>query len=89
MDITPKELLALAKACRKAGISRLKIGDIEFSLTDEAPEPQARKKRSKAGAKEAPQYPDTKFESDAPSMEELLFWSSEPMLKDEESNEQM
>lgn len=38
--MSPKELVALAKACRKAGITHYRCGDIEFTLgaVNEAPQ---------------------------------------------------
>lgn len=34
---SPKEIKELAKACRDSGIKTFKCGDVEFTLTDEAP----------------------------------------------------
>jgi hypothetical protein len=44
--MTPKELAALAKACRKAGILHYKQGDIEFTLAP-TPLPKVVKSASK------------------------------------------
>jgi hypothetical protein len=33
--MTPKELIKLAQACRKAGISHYKCGDLEFTLGED------------------------------------------------------
>lgn len=75
-----KEIKRLAAACRKAGIRVLKIDGIEFTLTDEAP-PTPTHRKSIVGQPRASN--DILFESDAPSQEELLFWSSTGAIKDE------
>lgn len=72
--ITPKQLHALAKACRKAGITSFKGHGIEFTLTDSAPTT-----RNKASTKRAAQPKDlgeNVVETDELSQDALLFWST-------------
>lgn len=70
-----KELKKLAAACRKAGIKTYKCGDVEFTLTED--EPQSAYKLKKTDSKPADNFaPDTNFESDSLTEEQLLFWSS-------------
>lgn len=64
-----KELKSLAKACRSAGIARFKTPDFEIDLTPYAPATPTRTR------KRATQLSDN-IESDAPSDEALLFWST-------------
>lgn len=69
--ISAKELKKLADACRKAGIKHYKQGDLEFTLTDDAPVSNYKKKQDKP-------FVDTsshQIETDSLSEEELLFWS--------------
>jgi len=72
-----KELKKLAAACRKAGIKHYKSASgMEFTLSDDFQEPV----RAAKGTKQAPAAPqaptaDTLFKGDAPSEEDLLFWS--------------
>ena len=72
--VDPKILKKLAKACREAGIKHYKDADMEFTLTDEAPQTSAPR-----GHKAAPQPAASgvapEFETDSLSPEELLFWS--------------
>lgn len=69
---TPKELLKLAKACRKAGIVEFKAEGIEFTLASAVP-PRIVKKPSK----QTSNVPITS-EDDWDGMSELdkLLWSS-------------
>lgn len=69
--LTPKELIKLAAACRKAGIEHYKQGDVEFTLTKEDPKPK------RSSKKNTEFYSDSdEFESDALTQDALLFWSS-------------
>ena len=68
--MTPKELKKLADACRKAGIKYYKDGQIEFSLTDEAP--QSKYKKSKPET----QFQTSLVETDSLTEDQLLMWSS-------------
>jgi hypothetical protein len=76
--MTIKELKALAKACRAAGIAHYKHGDVEFTLTAESPPKVVRKRITQTADLGA----DVKFESDTPTGEELLFWSSQGLPND-------
>jgi hypothetical protein len=73
--MTVKELKKLAAACRSAGIKTYKSGDVEFTLTDEAPLTpyKAAKAALKASDKASQQAEDV--ESDGLSGDDLLFWS--------------
>jgi hypothetical protein len=64
----PSELMKLAKACRKAGITKFKSGDFEFELGDE---PQPKSSNIKQLANES----QGDVETDRPDDETLLFWS--------------
>jgi hypothetical protein len=72
--LTPKELKKLAKACREAGIKTFKQGDIEFTLSDDLSPPESPYMRKKAAQETKMSDPD--IETDGPTEEELLFWSS-------------
>lgn len=64
----PKALKQLADVCRKAGIKTFKGFGFEFTLADELPQKRA---KSPGGA-----HTQGAVESDEPSAEELMFWSS-------------
>lgn len=68
MPITPKELVKLAAACRRAGIKTFKSGDIEFTLTDETPVSNYKKKALEFSTDENPT-------TDELSDDALLNWS--------------
>ncbi len=86
MAMTPKELKALASACRKAGITSYKGDGVEFTLS---PEPaKVRRYKSKPEATIQVQGPsgvvnipapvnpkDDEIPTDALSDDALLFWS--------------
>lgn len=67
-----KKLKQLAKSCRSAGISHYRDSEVEFTLTAERPSKVVNKKQ-----KQTDHGPETEFESDTPSGEALLFWSSQ------------
>lgn len=71
VSINPKELKALAEACRKAGISKFKCGNLEFELAPEAP--QSAYKRAKA--EKAPSVEQGPIETDELSPYETLMYS--------------
>lgn len=73
MDLpTPKQIAALAKACRKAGISTFKGAGIEFTLE---PTTTPAKRHTKAAA--APvDVSDDPVETEEPSQDDLLYWSA-------------
>lgn len=64
--MTPKELLKLASACRKAGITTYRCGDIEFTLG--VTEQSKVVNQDKADIQGA-------VTSDEPSDDDLLMWS--------------
>lgn len=66
-----KELIKLAKMCRKAGIKHYKGPDFEFTLADNLPTPELTKKAAKV-AKDAG---EDKIEGKQYTPEEMLFWS--------------
>ncbi len=71
-----KQLLEIAKVCRKAGITSFKSESFEFTLTDEPPAPL--KPRGKSAAKKSVNSDSsslTEIETDSLSDEELLLWS--------------
>lgn len=68
--MTPKELIKLAAACRKAGVKHFKNAEFEFTLTDDAPVSTYKKKQAITSA------PDANFESDELSGDALMYWSA-------------
>lgn len=68
-----KELKKLAAECRKAGIKSFKNSECEFTLTDDAPVSNYKRKTIE---KEAPgPVIDSTFTSEQLSDEQLLFYS--------------
>jgi hypothetical protein len=63
-----KELKGIIALCRKTGVKTIKFGDIEITLGDEP--------LKKAPVKSAPST-TSEYTTDAPSEEELLFWSAQ------------
>lgn len=63
--LTIKELTEIAKFCHKNGISELEMGDLKLKFKPEIP--RKAKKDS----------PDDKIEVQAPSPEDVLFWSAQ------------
>lgn len=73
----PKYIKSLAQACRKVGIKEFKCGDLWFVLGDQeslSVEKNWGKKRNKN--KEVFNDKNDKIDTDSPSPEELLFWST-------------
>ena len=68
-----KELKKLADACRKAGIKHFKSNDFEFTLTDDIP--VSNYKKRKVAAEVSAPAPSI-FETDTLTEEQLLNWSS-------------
>jgi hypothetical protein len=66
---TAKELKKLAKACRDAGIHYFKSAEFEFTLTGVVPEKPVKGKAPLT-------HTQGDIESDTPSEEELMFWST-------------
>ncbi len=73
-----KELDKLIALCRKRGVSVVKMGELELTLSDSAP---ASKPRGKA-AKKAHEAPGDPESFDLLSDEEKLFWSVGGDMKD-------
>lgn len=71
--IDPKDLIKLAKACRKAGIFKLKTSEFEFEIHSEEPGTRTRRAKSQ---KPEDLNPD-KVEVKEPTLEELIGWSSD------------
>lgn len=77
-----KQLKKLADACRKAGIQSFKGFGMEFTLTDEAPKSEYKKRKAVHQDDELPlhSYVDTtaesKIEEDSLTDEQMLFYSS-------------
>jgi hypothetical protein len=74
----PKELKRLADMCRKAGIKSFKSPQFEFTLTDDAPVSNYKRKQQTARSNqlETPSAANSPFESDSLGEDELLFWST-------------
>lgn len=71
MSIDTKELKKLADACRKAGIKHFKNAEVEFTLSDDLPQSNYKKKQVNAPAT----GPD-QITGDSLTEQELLFWST-------------
>lgn len=69
-----KTLKKLVKTCRELGVLNYKGDGFEFTLSHDAPV-KAPKKTAKS---KAPITPDTEFETDTLTEEQLLMWSSAP-----------
>lgn len=68
-----KELDKLIALCRKRGISTIKLGEMELTLSEEAPKPTSRKPRNLSTELPITSAP---YNSDSPTEEELLYWSA-------------
>ena len=64
----PKELEALLKVLKKYGVTHVKTADIELSLTEATP--------TMGAIDEALKTLPSALKTDAPTDEELLYWSS-------------
>lgn len=82
----PKELIKLAKACRKAGISHFKGFGFEFTLTNELPSTKLTK-AAISNPNASNSEPDQVITPDTPTEEELLFWSSGGNTNQDEATE--
>lgn len=71
-----KYLAKLAETCRKAGIKSFKGEGIEFTLDDSAPTPRTRRKKGEPLAAKPSESVQGPIESDAPTADELQFWSA-------------
>lgn len=71
-----KELKKLADSCRKAGIKHFKSGDLEFTLADDAPVSNYRKKATPVSKPTSQgQDNDQIVIDDELTQEQLLMWS--------------
>ena len=85
MDI--KTLTALARACRRLGVSHLKTAEVELDLRSDVT-PATRRRRTSAPANEALFNEPDAFKQQAPgglSETDLLFWSSSEQLHENHS----
>lgn len=78
---TLKNLIELAKTCRKAGIKHYKDAQVEFTLTEVEPEQAKRKRR-----KPAPLDSTDKIETDGLTDEQLLLWSVQDIPTGDEAS---
>lgn len=67
--MTPKELIKLAQACRRAGIKHYRCGDIEFTLDELDTTPVSKASQSEEDVQGKIETPDEVSDQD------LLFWS--------------
>lgn len=85
--MSPKDLISLAKTCRKAGIKHYKSEEVEFTLTDESPISQYKKRLNKKSLNpETLQLVADQIESDGwenLSLEQKLNWSSDSLIEEE------
>lgn len=79
-----KALQKLAKACRAAGIKHFKNADMEFTLSDEGPVSNYKRRTS---VPETTAEDDIKVESTL-SDEALLFWSTVDMPTESEDSKE-
>jgi hypothetical protein len=71
---SPGELKKLAAACRKAGITHFKCGDVEFTLGEEKPKPQ--RKASASTPKQSKQSESVNGDGwDTLTEEQKMFYS--------------
>lgn len=68
--LSPKELIKLANACRKAGIKHYKNGDFEFTLSDVLPQRQVNKSKNISQSSQLDE-----FTTDSLTEEQMLMWS--------------
>lgn len=73
-----KALDKIIALCRKRGVKSIKIDNVELTLAESAPVSTYKKK-----APSLTPQPDSAFETDTLSPEEMLFWSVSPMSTDE------
>lgn len=86
--MTTKELLALTKVCRKAGITHFKNDEIEFTLTPQETKSNYRKRKEISLKTGDPLYNNLaadQIESDGwdtLTIEQKLNWSSDPLISE-------
>jgi hypothetical protein len=83
--IDPKELKKLADACRKAGIKHFKNSELEFTLTDEVPVSDYKRKKQ-VFLPHSSIIDETIKNADSLTQDELLFWSTGGDEEEAESN---
>lgn len=66
--LSPKELMKLASACRKAGIKHYKTADFEFTLTDDVP--------AKIIKGQVQSIQPSTIETDSLTQDQLMMWSA-------------
>lgn len=71
-----KALKKLADACRKAGIKHFKNSEVEFTLSDEGPVSNYKKRTSAQPSSQLIETTDSIFQSDQLTEEQLLLWST-------------
>lgn len=69
-DLDLKLVEKVITLCRRKGVKSLTLGSISITLNDSIPQPKLRKKRKQHSTD------SEEIASDAPSEEDLLFWSS-------------
>lgn len=81
-----KALKKLAKACRDAGIKQFKNAEFEFTLSDDAPISNYKKKQVNTTGMAPETSPiDSNFKGEALTEEQLLFWSSADLTNSDEA----
>lgn len=72
-----KDLKKLAEICRKAGIKSFKNAELEFTLSEEAPISNYKKRlKNNSPAIDTSSNSDTSVEVEDLTEDQLLFWSS-------------
>lgn len=74
MSLDYKALRKLAEACRKAGIKHFKNAEMEFTLSDEGPISNYKKRSAKSTEEEKSE--NDSFASDTLTEQQLLMWSA-------------
>ncbi len=82
-----KDLKKLADACRKAGIKHFKSGNVEFTLSDEVPVSNYKKKASSYMPTKELDVIDKNYQSDELTEEQLLFWSTGTAAQSEDTTQ--
>lgn len=82
-----KALKKLADTCRKLGIKHFKSADFEFTLSDEAPESNYKKRIKQQELSQQQSVIEEAFKSDSLTDEQLLFWSAANLESTSESVE--
>lgn len=80
-----KALRKLAEACRKAGIKHYKNDEVEFTLTDELPISNYKKRTSKSVYNDDQTAMETLGTGDSLTDEQMLLWSATPIATSEDT----